>query len=152
MPVKIIKLETVDVQNLRYVGGSALERRSENGWHIDGFELARAKAKLGIELTVMVRYTSGLQETHGHRIYRLGGSYWHQLRISQQIGVFSANKALWRMLAHAAQAERWAREMHDTTFTFYYKLYKGKRYEINEWEQLADFVADDNADTWLATF
>lgn len=151
--MSVIKLELVDVQHLRYIGGSALERESENGWRIDAFELAKAKAKLGIELTIMVRYTSGLQETHGHRIHRLGSqSFWHQLRISQQIGVFSANRAMWRMLAHAAQAERWARETHDATFAFYYRIYKGKRYDENEWEQLADFVADDNADTWIATY
>ena len=118
------------------------------GWSVNSLELGKACEQLGLQLTVMVKLTHGINKHGGAGLRRRGNKAWHLVHLSQLWNKERANFTLWHELAHCWQKEQWAKETGDSLFNFYDKVYKKHRYDKNPWEIHANKVANDNKE-WL---
>ena len=86
------------------------------GWTVNSLELGKACEQLGLQLTVMVKLTNGINKHGGAGLRRRGNKAWHHVKLSQLWNKERANFTLWHELAHCWQKEQWAKETGDSLF------------------------------------
>lgn len=123
------------------------------GWVLDQDEILAAMEKLGIECKVRIRFMTGRYTRGTHR----NGLDKHYITLDQNRNVFDTNLTLWHELAHAMQAERFAKET-GKPMTMFHQAYKyakgeyGNGYHGNLYEVEANKIAADNHEIRLVAY
>jgi len=148
-----MELNLEDLEAMLSVGGS-VGKQGHAGWAVNSLELGKACKALGLELTVMVRFTSGVNRRGTTKVRRRGNKVWHVITLSQIRTKEAANETLWHELTHCWQKEQWAKETGDLLIYFHDKAYKQhnrRGYRNNPWEKHARETAAKNKHWMLLT-
>lgn len=122
---------------------------SKQGWRVNESALEKFLEELGLEKLVVIRYSGGRYTLGAHRTARIRNLYYHRISISQRYTSNEANVTLLHEIAHAFQAEEFARSTGKRMTLFYREEYKpakgewGKSYQDNFYEIKARQFAYD---------